>query len=467
MTSHRVLQSLCYLLAVIAMVILLIGSTGNGKSTLGNFLIDPGNSDHGPVFGVAVDNKPKTQFTKVATLPVTATKDIPKEVNDSLMIVDTPGLNESKSKDLAHMTALIECLNRMKKIRACIFVVKFLAKIDQQYKDTIRYYSELLPDIFKSNVLIVVMEFLTDNRSEATRKKQGIDAREMVNNITKEIVDTANISYTPTTFMIDCLPFDDDEMLLSLEERKNILLYILEQRDVMVENLRVSKTKAIKEDDERKVMIYKGKVEGYSLRLERANMKAAEAHKEIKEAKDRISSIEYTLSNTRRRVSILDTDEEVVSTSSSTDHEPEGWFMSLYTDFDLVSQWDISSINWWKFSSNNVWKNCIEERRRIRARLQGRKNGGLHGSITVYTKKKWMNEAEINQLRSEIKRKESDLAIARKDAQYFQEKCRECSEELETLEKLIEEAKEDIRKIDSSTMSLSEAQDQIREFNNY
>ena len=446
------------------MAILLIGSTGSGKSTLGNFLIDPANP--GPVFEVAADNKPMTQLTKVATLPATATKDITARESDGLLIIDTPGLNESKSKDFAHMIALIECLNRVKKIRACIFVVKFGAKIDQQYKDTIHYYSELLPDIFKSNVLVVVTEFPTDKRSELIRKKQAIDTRVIVSNIIEEIVDTADISYTPIAFMIDCLPFNDAEMLSSLERRKNILLYILEQQDVMVENLRVVKTKAIKEDDERKVRMYHGKIEGYRLGLEQANMKAAAALKEINEKKRRISSIEYTLKSIRQRVSELDTDEEVVSTSSSTDHEPKGWFTSVYTDFDLVSQWDISSVKWWKFHSNNVWQNCKEERRRVRARLQGRKNGGLHGSITVYTKKKWMHEADINQLRTRIIQEEYDLANARREAQGSQEKHRECCEELETLEKLMKETKEDIKKIGGCTMTLSEAQDRIRDFNN-
>ena len=46
------------------MAILLIGSTGNGKSTLGNFLIDP-DPKKPEVFEVATDNKPFTQETKV------------------------------------------------------------------------------------------------------------------------------------------------------------------------------------------------------------------------------------------------------------------------------------------------------------------------------------------------------------------------------------------------------------------
>lgn len=161
------------------MAVLLIGSTGSGKSTLGNFLIDPDDSSSTPAFAVATDNKPMTKSTKVADVPITATRDIENFTGEkALVIIDTPGLNESKSEDLLHMKDIIERLNKVKRIKACVFVVKFSAKIDQQYKDTIDYYSQLLPDLFKSNVLVVVTDYQTDKRSEAMRKRQRINVEE-------------------------------------------------------------------------------------------------------------------------------------------------------------------------------------------------------------------------------------------------------------------------------------------------
>lgn len=446
------------------MAILLIGSTGSGKSTLGNFLIDPENSSSNLTFAVATDNKPMTQFTEIATVPVSATRDIEDVTNENtLVVIDTPGLNESKSKDFSHMTKLIKQLNIVKMIKACIFVVKFSAKIDQQYKDTIRYYSQLLPSLFSRNVLIVMTDYATDKRSEAIRKTQGMNVTLVMKNIKQEIVATANMAYTPDLIEIDCLPFDGEEKLVSLEARKKILSYVLAQQGVMVKNLRVAKTKAIKEDDERKVRELKGKIDGYSFRLEEANIKASAALKETKESQEKISNIERDLISPRQHLEELNSGDEVVSISSSTDHDSKGWLTYLYTNFDLESMWDISSVKWWKFHRHNKWKGCSQEGRRVRAKLEGAYGGGLHGSIMIYTRKKWMHEADIAELREEISRKELDLAGAKKEAEYSRKKHEEHGEACDTLKNFIEKTKKEIEKIGGDTMTICEAQCRIGE----
>lgn len=55
----------------------------------------------------------------------------------TLTIIDTPGLNESKESDLEHMIDLVETIQTAETIKACILVVKFSAKIDQQYLSSI------------------------------------------------------------------------------------------------------------------------------------------------------------------------------------------------------------------------------------------------------------------------------------------------------------------------------------------
>lgn len=114
------------------MAVLLIGSTGNGKSTLGNFLLNPDiQKPGGKFFKVAKDNLPQTKLTEHKTTAVKIRKDEPPK---DLIVIDTPGLNESKVHDLRHMIDLIEKLQAVKDIKACIFVVKFSTKIDEQYK---------------------------------------------------------------------------------------------------------------------------------------------------------------------------------------------------------------------------------------------------------------------------------------------------------------------------------------------
>ena len=115
-----------------------------GKSTFGNYLLDPEEKHmyDRQTFAAATNNRPKTQDVKVAS------KHFPIEGrNVELKLIDTPGLNESAAKDLSHMIDIIKKLNECEEIRAFILVVKFSAKIDAQYRATMEYYSKLLPGL--------------------------------------------------------------------------------------------------------------------------------------------------------------------------------------------------------------------------------------------------------------------------------------------------------------------------------
>ena len=176
------------------MAILLIGSTGNGKSALGNFLINP-KDEHildRQTFQVAQDNKPQTQCVRSAARPI----NIKGHGVVALTIIDTPGLNKSAAQDLGHMIETIHELKSIKEVKACIIVVKFNSKIDAQYKATMEYYSKILPSLFAKNVVIVMTNFATDERSNQLRRKQGIVVEHVKQSTAKEIVDCTGLVYT-------------------------------------------------------------------------------------------------------------------------------------------------------------------------------------------------------------------------------------------------------------------------------
>ena len=80
-----------------------------------------------------------------------------------------------------NMIDLVTTLKDQKIFKACILVLKSSAVIDQQYKDTIKYYATLLPDLFSQNCLIVLTHYATDPHTVAVREYQGHDQSSLIN----------------------------------------------------------------------------------------------------------------------------------------------------------------------------------------------------------------------------------------------------------------------------------------------
>ena len=246
--------------------LLLIGSTGNGKSTLGNFLLDPRDRHifgKEQTFRTARDNRPETQ-TQV------------ESGKRAVRIIDTPSLNESAIQDLSHMIDIVKTLNSVESISACILCLKFESKIDSQYKATVAYYKKLLPRLFGGNVVIVLTQYQTDPRSEKLRELQGVDIDAIVTNAQKEVRDAADLCYYPQVFKIDSLPVMEDERELSEGTRQAILEFIrATMTPVFVSDLKVAKTDELRQIDDKTIEKVSGEIGGYNERLKQANSKAA------------------------------------------------------------------------------------------------------------------------------------------------------------------------------------------------
>ena len=216
------------------LTILMIGSTGNGKSTLGNFLLDPRDehiSGNNQIFRTARTNMPETTIVHCAS---------EKKKRPSLQVIDTPGLNENAFKDLSHMIHIVRKLKEVQSVSACILCVKFDSKIDAQYKATVAYYRKLLPSLFERNVVIVMTSFLTDSRSDLMRQKQGVDVDAIVNNARREVIESGQLTFKPQVFMIDSLPLTEDERQTSEECRASILDFIRRAlRPISIKDMRV------------------------------------------------------------------------------------------------------------------------------------------------------------------------------------------------------------------------------------
>ena len=439
--------------------VLLIGSTGNGKSTLGNFLLDPSGKLERKPFKTAISNLPETQDVRSVT---TTRTDIPNYNEVKLTVIDTPGLNEGAAKDLEHMASLIRELQKIGEITACIFVVKFNSKIDIQYKSTIKYYAKLLPSLFERNAFVVMTDYANDERSVALRKKQGVDEREIQTNVVKTIVDHMGASYDdPITFMLDCISLSEFELKANAAIGSSIVEYILSLQPVMMESLTVAKTDLLLAVDRAKITEYEGAITGYKERLQEVNANATEAldcvHKKEKEVAELQAKIDLITVELKEK----DTNELVTTATWSVDQEWK-FLQAQQRGYELKSLWPICNIKRW---TNGKCK--LEDKIKTENTLQGIIIGefmrGLYASIALETKKRLKYEKEIRELKVNLKTTSDESAKKQEELRGYSVQYERFRNEIQLFENFIENKRQLIIKLSNEKMSIDEAYQRLQQ----
>ena len=220
----------------------------------------------------ARDNKPETKDVKYDSRLVHY--GVKKSL--AVTVIDTPGLNEDDVQDFKHMIQIVSALSQQDdmEISACILVVKYDAKIDAQYKATVRYYRDLLPQLFEKNVIIVMTMIDHSDRGERERELRGIDFESMKRNVIKEIMEGGRLAFTPMLFTINGLPLSDEEFERDLGERDAIFNYISSLTPISTNKIRVAKTKGLRNEDEKRVFEINGEIVGYNNKLKELHKKA-------------------------------------------------------------------------------------------------------------------------------------------------------------------------------------------------
>lgn len=437
------------------MAILLIGSTGNGKSTFGNFILNPEDKHmfDQQSFTTARSNMPQTQnvTTGSTLIPV---KGHGKD-GVPLTVIDTPGLNESAAHDLRHMIGVIKELQNVQEVKACVLVVKFNSKIDMQYKATVQYYSRLLPFLFERNIVIAMTDFATDERSVALRRRQRIDVEQVKSNAVREIVESGGLSYSPTLFTIDCLPLSEEEKKYSLSVRKAILAYIFSLEPIKAGCLMVAKTPFLKEEDTQQIRKLEGEINGYNRRLKQVNDHAKEALDKMQRREQEITSTTGELESFKTELADKDTSDTVIAQNWSVNEE---WrFVQWLTkEFDVRSKWSIRGVKRWS-NGHCEWKDYEEYSHRVKGKLEGNFMRGLYATIALETTKREKYETEINELRQRVREREMVLQSMIKHRNEIREHYKEHTEQLQLLEEFIRERRKEIKALSGDVMSIKEA----------
>ena len=434
------------------MAILLIGSTGNGKSALGNFLLDPC-EDHifkKKSFKTAQTSRPETQLVQCKSGNIKLQHH--QVVNWT--IVDTPGLNESDVKDLQHMIQIIESLNEMKAIQACIIVIRFSSKIDIQYKTTLQYYSKLLPSLFEKNVLVVVTDFATTARAELLREKQGIDVQQIIRDTVQEVMACANLKYKPALFALDCLPLDD-EREGNLQERDGLLHYIKKLDPIGSTSLRVAKTERIQLEDKENISHYEGEIRGYSEALKRRHENARVALEKIETMQQKITGVDKSLQSNESRLRQIDSSDTVISNSWHLEKTWKIWRQTA--TFDLESKWPITNVQR-KTNGHCEWVDYKKiDEYSVTGKVIGEYFRGLYASVELETEKRHMHQPEITSIKEEIHRDKQHRLSLEKRLKDIQNEYDEHKNEIELLTQYIEMNRMKIKESSDIYMSLDEA----------
>ena len=403
--------------------LLLIGSTGNGKSSLGNYLLhckaetvdEDGRRDLQEIFRTARTNLPETKTVQVERN---------LEESPQLAVMDTPGLNESAERDLPHMIEIITEVKNLGSITACLLCVKFDSKIDAQYRATIAYYKKLLPTLFERNVVIVLTNFLMDEHSEMRRQKQKVDIGAIVENTRHEVTDIGALKFEPQVFLIDSLPVTNMEHSKSEKDRTSILDYIQKSLNpITTEDIMVAKTIALKLQDEKEISRLDGEIHGYNKCLQEANEAAAGVlekieckQKEVSRFKGKILQVEAELK---------DKDSEAkITTKTWSINDSWRWFQWQAKSFEVSSAWPVVSCTKWD-NGHLEWKDfqLDEEKGEARGKVEGQWFRGLYASLTLLSQKRIVSKNEIEKLKAELtslqsKLKEETRSLAEHEAQH-------------------------------------------------
>ena len=439
--------------------LLLIGSTGNGKSTLGNFLIDPKESHMSggnARFSMGRSNRPETQDVSC--------EEFTHNHRCTFTVIDTPGLNESEEKDLIHMCSLVKVLSdpNLEGVRACLLYVKFDSKIDVQYKATVAYYSRLLPSLFEGNVLIIMTEFMTGDRAEKVRKMQRIDVECVKKNTADEIRDCARLAYTPPLFTIDCLPVDESEREYSLKARELVLDYILQLSNVSTANLRVEKTDYLKQLDAKEISRINGEIEGYNKRLKEVNKAATEVLTKDELLQREILHVEGAIANAKNELGVKDSDDLVVTNCWNVEKS----FQILkvpHETIDISSEWKIEKVTKWKHPKSAQWKDLDVTEYKVSGSLQGPRLKRLRASIILETKKRTKYAKEIGEMKKGLQKLEGKLKDLRQEAVEYGKRHIEFQNEIDLLNAYIEEKRSAIEKLQLNSMSVAETMKRVDE----
>lgn len=192
--------------------ICIIGSTGTGKSALCNTICGDSNKEKYPE-----SEEPTSKSFETTAINVTWWD----KVGDPFILIDTPGLGDTKGRDSIHIADMSE------KLKAELYITTFIIvfngqcpRFDDHLKAMITLFSNMFSNQFLKNAILIFTRWSYDKKSIMKRKKTNESEEKKMEEFNKEFREKYHINFKIPCAFLDNTMNDKDILESSDDEEK-------------------------------------------------------------------------------------------------------------------------------------------------------------------------------------------------------------------------------------------------------